>query len=206
MIYCQIISLFRRECQRAGRACKPAGPVYNYCMNISGGSYMICIAHLPTPLGTITLSAQGKALTGLWFDGQAHFGSVIPKEGARECSLPVFEETERWLSLYFSGRDPGFTPPVELIGTPWQKAVWEILLTIPYGQTISYGAIAAALTRNQGRRTDPRAVGGAVSRNPISLIVPCHRVLGADGSLTGYAGGLERKRALLALEGAVFRG
>ncbi len=167
---------------------------------------MICVAHRTTPLGTITLSAQGEALTGLWFDGQAHFGTTIPDEGARERPLPIFEEAERWLTLYFSGRDPGFTPPVEFIGTPWQKAVWEILLSIPYGQTMSYGAIAAMLTRRQGRRADPRAVGGAVSRNPISLIVPCHRVVGADGSLTGYAGGLERKRALLTLEGAVFRG
>ncbi len=153
-----------------------------------------------TPLGGVTLASDGEALTGLWFDGQKYFGSTL---GARyeERSLPVFHDTERWLDIYFSGRDPGFVPALSLRGTPFRRAVWECLLTIPYGHTVTYGALAAALPAQSGcGRTSARAIGGAVGRNPVSLIVPCHRVTGAGGSLTGYAGGVERKAALLLLE------
>ena len=149
--------------------------------------------HLACPLGGITLASDGAALTALWFDGQAHFGATL-SGAAKEQDLPVFAEAARWLALYFSGMEPDFTPPLRLIGTPFQVSVWETLRAIPYGQTVSYGAIAAKLG------SSARAVGGAVGRNPISLLVPCHRVVGADGSLTGYAGGTERKRRLLALE------
>lgn len=160
--------------------------------------------HYDSLLGDITLASDGEALTGLWFDGQRHFASTLGGE-YEEKPLPVFEQATRWLDAYFAGRVPDLTPPLHLIGTPFQKAVWELLLTIPCGETRSYGELAAKLTGERGiPRVSARAVGAAVGRNPISLIIPCHRVLGADGRLTGYAGGLERKRALLTLEGASF--
>lgn len=156
--------------------------------------------HYESPLGGITVSGNGDALTGLWFDGQAHFASAL-SDAHEDRKLPVFLETARWLDLYFSGSLPDFTPPLFMLGTPFRKAVWEILLSIPYGKTVTYGQIAAILAKKQGvDRVSARAVGSAVGHNPISLIVPCHRVIGADSSLTGYAGGLDRKRALLMLE------
>ena len=157
--------------------------------------------HLDSPLGGVTLASDGESLTGLWFDGQKHFGAGL-SGNAREQRLPVFTETERWLKLYFTGAEPGFTPPLRLIGTAFQREVWELLRQIPYGETVSYGALAARIAERRGlARFSAQAVGGAVGRNPISILVPCHRVLGADGSLTGYAGGLEKKAALLGLEG-----
>ena len=152
-------------------------------------------AHYDSPLGGITLASDGEALTGLWFNGQKHFGSTLGSLASFPAQLPVFDETCRWLNVYFSGCEPDFTPSLLLKGTVFQRRVWKSLLAIPYGQTVTYGELA--------RRLDCRsaqAVGGAVGRNPISLIIPCHRVVGADGSLTGYAGGLDRKRALLELE------
>ena len=158
-------------------------------------------ARLESPLGGITLESDGESLTGLWFDGQAHFAAS--PDAADAPDLPVFRETRRWLELYFGGAEPDFTPPLAPRGTAFRRAVWDILRTIPRGRTATYGEIAARLAAAQGRRTIPaRAVGGAVARNPISIIIPCHRVVGADGALTGYAGGLERKRWLLAHEGA----
>lgn len=158
------------------------------------------IWHYVSPLGGITLGSDGKVLTGLWFDEQDHFAVPLPSQ-AEPQNLPVFEETCRWLDIYFSGRDPGFTPELALRGTPFRKAVWDILLTIPFGRTMSYGEIAATVARQTGKpRMSAQAVGGAVGHNPVSIIVPCHRVIGADGSLTGYAGGLEKKARLLSLE------
>lgn len=149
-------------------------------------------------LGHITLASDGENLTGLWFDGQRHYARGLdPCHEAK--ALPVFDLAERWLDTYFSGREPDFTPPLNMKGTAFQRAVWACLMEIPYGATATYGAIAA---RMGVPNTSARAFGGAVGRNPISLIVPCHRVVGADGSLTGYAGGLERKQRLLALEKA----
>ena len=158
------------------------------------------IWHYISPLGGITLGSDGKALTGLWFDEQDHFAVPLPSQA--ECrSLPVFDETCRWLDVYFSGRNPGFTPKLALSGTPFRKAVWDILLTIPFGSTMSYGEIAVAVARQMGvLRMSAQAVGGAVGHNPVSIIVPCHRVIGSDGSLTGYAGGLDNKARLLVLE------
>ena len=156
--------------------------------------------HVDSPLGGITLAGDGQALTGLWFDGQKYFADTL-SEQHEEKTLAVFEQTERWLSIYFSGRIPDFTPPLRLKGTPFREEVWRILLTIPYGQTVTYGEIAAILASRRGLAgMSAQAVGGAVGHNPISLIVPCHRVVGADGALTGYAGGLEKKRWLLELE------
>ena len=143
-----------------------------------------------TPLGGVLLVSDGDALTGLYFDGQKHRPAI---EGT-EAELPVFTETRRWLAAFFAGRKPDFLPKIRLCGTPFQRAVWEALLRVPYGETVSYEALAEKL------HTGARAVGGAVGKNPVSLIVPCHRVVGKDGALTGYAGGLERKKALLALE------
>ena len=161
---------------------------------------MDCIWHYESPLGGITLGSDGEALTGLWFDGQEHYAVTLPSQAERR-RLPVFDETCRWLDIYFSGRAPDFTPELALHGTPFRKAVWDILLTISFGKTMSYGEIAERLARQMGiSRMSAQAVGGAVGHNPVSIIVPCHRVVGADGSLTGYAGGLERKARLLEIE------
>ncbi len=157
------------------------------------------VCHWDTPLGPVTAASDGESLIGLWFDGQRHFAAGLSPE-RREADLPVFREVRRWLTLYFQGREPDFAPPLAPRGTAFQRAVWELLRAIPYGETVTYGAVAAALARETGESASPRAVGGAVGRNPISLLIPCHRVVGAGGSLTGYAGGLDRKRALLALE------
>ncbi len=167
------------------------------------------IKHVETPLGKVLISSDGKALTGLWFEGQKHFGSTLSDECV-EKNVGVFDLAERWLDVYFSGDVPDFTPPVAPAGTDFQKDVWALLLKIPYGETVTYGEIAAALAEQRAVGGDSaqavvhvsaRAVGGAVGRNPISLIIPCHRVVGARGDLTGYAGGLDRKKKLLALEG-----
>ena len=157
------------------------------------------VNHSISPLGEIILASDGEALTGLWFAGQKYEGSTLAAEHV-EKDLPVFDETRRWLDDYFTGKDPGFTPPLHMRGTDFRKAVWKVLLTIPYGKTTTYGEIAAQIARETGCSVSARAVGGAVGHNPISLIVPCHRVVGADGSLTGYAGGVERKEKLLEME------
>ncbi|WP_059003035.1 methylated-DNA--[protein]-cysteine S-methyltransferase [Bittarella massiliensis (ex Durand et al. 2017)] len=159
-----------------------------------------------SPLGGITLSSDGEHLCGLWFDGGKYFAATLDAEH-HQRDLPVFEETRRWLDRYFQGAVPDFTPPLAPSGSPFRLAVWDVLLQIPRGQTVTYGEIAAALTRAQGReRMSAQAVGGAVGHNPISLIIPCHRVVGRDGSLTGYAGGIAKKAALLALEGVEMGG
>ncbi len=161
---------------------------------------MNCTHHYDSPLGGITMSSDGRALTGLWFDGQEHFAETLPA-GHAEKSLPVFVEADRWLDLYFSGRDPGFTPALAPEGSPFRKAVWKILLTVPYGETVTYGQIAERIMKETGTgRMSARAVGTAVGHNPILLIIPCHRVVPAGGSPGGYAGGTERKIRLLQLE------
>lgn len=154
-----------------------------------------------SPLGPITLASDGDALTGLWFQGQKYYPDLM---GWREEELPVFAQARAWLDAYFRRQVPGPPPPLRPAGTDFQKEVWAILAAIPYGVTRTYAHIAGELARKKGLpRMSARAVGSAVGRNPISLIVPCHRVVGASGSLTGYAGGLDKKRALLELEGAL---
>lgn len=156
--------------------------------------------HYDSPLGGITLASDGEALTGLWFDGQKYFADTLAKEHETK-ELPVFEQADRWLDIYFSGKDPGFTPPLSMKTTPFRRAVWEIMLTIPYGHTMSYGEIAKKIAEQKGLASmSAQAVGGAVGHNSISLIIPCHRVVGTDGSLTGYAGGIDKKTQLLQLE------
>ena len=140
-----------------------------------------------SPFGPITLVSDGTSLTEL------KFGE--PNERPTNQDLPVFEETRRWLDLYFRGENTGFTPKLNPQGTPFQQRVWQELLKIPYGQTTTYGAIAQRI----GCRS-AQAVGQAIHRNPIAIIIPCHRVIGADGSLTGYASGLDIKRRLLQIE------
>lgn len=162
---------------------------------------MIYMGRYDSPLGPITLAGEDGALTGLWFDGQKYFGAGLPA-GTPEGEPPVFRQVRAWLDRYFRGEDPGPAPPLAPAGTAFQRAVWEVLREIPYGRTATYGQVAQAAGRGLGRNTSPRATGSAVGRNPISLLIPCHRVVGAGGSLTGYAGGLERKEALLKLEGA----
>ena len=163
---------------------------------------MVYTAEYDSPLGTITLACDGEAITGLWFNGQKYFGNILPR-GTMQQEQPLFAEARRWLDIYFSGRDPGFLPPLRYDSTPFRKLICSIMLTIPYGQTMTYGEIAAEAARQQGIKTmSAQAVGGAVGHNPISLMIPCHRVVGTSGSLTGYAGGIERKVKLLALEHA----
>ena len=158
------------------------------------------IQHYESPLGGITLAGDGEALTGLWFDGQAHFADGLGWKNA-EKDLPVFADAARWLDLYFGGKIPDFVPKLNLRTTPFRRMVWEILLTIPYGETVTYGEIAARTAEKMHLpRMSAQAVGGAVGHNAVALIIPCHRVVGADGGLTGYAGGVSRKAALLEME------
>ena len=159
--------------------------------------------HYISPFGGITLASDSESLIGLWFDGQKHFPHKLISESIK-AELPIFKQTVKWLDLYFSGKEPNFTLPISLQTTPFRKAVYDILLTIPYGETMTYGEIANILAKQKSiQRMSAQAIGGAVGHNPISIIVPCHRVVGADGSLTGYAGGLDKKIALLKLERAL---
>ena len=160
---------------------------------------MLYTSHYASPLGGMTLVSDGTALVGLYFDGQKYAAEGLDATRTQK-NLPVFEEARRWLDVYFSGRKPDFTPPTAPAGTAFQQSVWEILRTIPYGETTTYGAIARRIEQNTGCRMSAQAVGGAVGRNPISILIPCHRVIGADGSLTGYAGGLDKKESLLRIE------
>ena len=163
-------------------------------------------AHYRSPLGGITLASDGEALVGLWFDGQKYFADVLDKHHEEMGDLPVFDETRRWLDVYFSGKAPEFTPRLCMRASDFRKRVWEIMLTIPFGHTMTYGDIARLIACERGIPTmGAQAVGGAVGHNSISLIIPCHRVVGAGGSLTGYAGGVDKKRRLLQMEGAFIR-
>ena len=156
--------------------------------------------HYESPFGDILLAADLVGLTGLWFDGEKYYANHLDPEH-EEKNLPVFEETKRWLTIYFSGQEPDFTPPLHIIGSPFQLSVWKILQKIPYGKTMTYGEIAKVIAKQRGlSHMSAQAVGGAVGHNEISIIIPCHRVIGTDGSLTGYAGGLDKKEKLLQLE------
>lgn len=153
-----------------------------------------------SPLGEITIAADDECIIGLWFVGQRYYEASVDKQNERR-KTPLLKEAERWLDIYFDGREPDFELPLKLKGTDFQKEVWEILLTIPYGCTMTYGEIANIIANRRGIKTmSAQAVGGAVGRNPISIIVPCHRVIGSDGSMTGYAGGIDKKIALLKIE------
>jgi methylated-DNA-[protein]-cysteine S-methyltransferase len=159
-------------------------------------SAITCLRHA-TALGPMLLAATPKGIAGIWFEGQRHMPDTA---GWREdANHALLQEAAAQLDAYFAGQRRRFDLPLDLAGTPFQQSVWRALLDIPAGGTLSYSQLGARI----GRSGAPRAVGAAVGRNPASIVVPCHRVLGAGGALTGYAGGLERKSALLQLEGAL---
>jgi len=158
----------------------------------------IFTAVMDTPLGKIQAAAADGAISGLWFIGQKYFPSGTEKWINKENEA-IFVSLKTWLKSYFAGKNPEIDFKLSPAGTGFQQAVWKQLLKIPYGKTTSYGAIAAKL-QGSGKKAAAQAVGGAVGHNPISLLIPCHRVLGADGSLTGYAGGIDKKHSLLELE------
>lgn len=164
------------------------------------------ISHYHSPIGDILLAADHIGLTGLWFEGQKYFALYLDKEH-EEKEMPVFKTAKKWLDIYFSGNEPDFKVPLHFTGTDFQNEVWEILYSIPYGKTMTYGEIAKKIAEKRGlKRMSAQAVGGAVSHNEISVIVPCHRIVGTNGSLTGYAGGIEKKVELLKLEKADMEG
>lgn len=161
---------------------------------------MIFTGYYASPLGNVLLAADETGLTGLWFEGQKYFAQGLPEE-RREAETPVLTQTKDWLDIYFSGEKPDFLPPLHPAGSQFQQDVWNLLLEIPYGETRTYGEISKKLAERRNLpHSSAQAVGGAVGHNPVSIIIPCHRVVGTNGSLTGYAGGLERKVRLLELE------
>lgn len=190
--------------------CKWLAARYRKCGMISqrnrGGYTMTYVQHYDSPLGVILLAADEIGLTGLWFDGQKYFARDLSAERV-EQNTPILSEAKRWLDIYFAGREPDFMPPLHPIGSAFRRSVWNILLEIPYGQTTTYGEIARQLAAKRGLpRMSAQAVGGAVGHNEISIIIPCHRVVGTNGSLTGYAGGIDKKVKLLELEHADMSG
>lgn len=154
-----------------------------------------------TPLGSVLLAADETGLTGLWFDGARYYAAGLAAQH-EEKEMPVFEKVRTWLELYFAGKRPECLPLLHMIGSPFRVRIWEMMLQIPYGQTMTYGELAAQIAKERGiERMSAQAVGGAVAHNPISILIPCHRMVGTNGSLTGYAGGIPRKAELLKLEG-----
>ncbi len=167
---------------------------------------MIYISEYTSPLGGILLAADEIGMRGLWFDGQKYFARDLPNERT-EMETPVLLDAKRWLDLYFVGKEPDFLPPLHPVGSPFRQEVWKILLQIPYGKTVTYGDISKQLAKKMGlEKMSAQAVGGAVGHNEISIIIPCHRVVGTNGSLTGYAGGMDKKVKLLELEHADMSG
>ena len=152
-----------------------------------------------SPVGRLLLSSDGEALTGLWIEGQKYYAATLSTD-AEKRETPVHLKAASWLTAYFNGQAPEIDFPLKPKGSSFRQAVWEVLRSIPYGATTTYGAIAAQLSQITGKGTSARAVGGAVGHNPISIIIPCHRVVGTSGKLTGYAGGLDVKQTLLELE------
>ncbi|MDO5783273.1 MAG: methylated-DNA--[protein]-cysteine S-methyltransferase [Eubacteriales bacterium] len=161
---------------------------------------MVYICRYKSPLGDILLAADEIGLTGLWFEGQKYFANTLPEDYVPQ-ETKILTEAKKWLDVYFSVEEPKFTPPLHPNGSTFRKAVWKILLEIPYGQTITYGEIACKMAEMKNTsHMSAQAVGGAVGHNEISIIIPCHRVVGTNGSLTGYAGGIDKKISLLKLE------
>ena len=167
---------------------------------------MTFLTHYDSPLGGVLLAADESGLTGLWFEGQKYFADNLPEERA-ERETETLALAKRWLDIYFAGKEPDFMPPLHPVGSPFRRAVWELLLEIPYGQTTTYGELSRRLAAEKGiAHMSAQAVGGALGHNEISIIIPCHRVVGTGGSLTGYAGGVDKKVKLLELERADMRG
>lgn len=161
---------------------------------------MVYLCNVKSPVGNIMLASDGDNLIGLWLEGQKYYARTIKGETDYK-DLPIFEQTKKWLADYFKGNIPKTKLSLKPHGSEFQKRVWDMLEQIPYGKTITYGDIAKKIEKETGRNASAQAVGGAVGHNPISIIIPCHRVVGADGSLTGYAGGIDKKIKLLELEG-----
>lgn len=161
---------------------------------------MTYITNLNSPLGPICLASDGASIVGAWLEGQKYFASTLGPETVERPDLPVLREAADWLNAYFGRRDLPPLPPLAPQGSTFRQAVWKKLTDIPFGETTTYGALTAKL-KGAGISASPQAVGGAVGHNPISIFIPCHRVVGAGGNLTGYAGGIDKKRFLLALEG-----
>ena len=164
------------------------------------GINMVFTYKYKSPLGSILLAADEVGITGLWFEGQKYFANTLPEDYVPQ-ETKILTEAKKWLDVYFSGEEPNFTPPLHPNDSIFRKAVWQILLEIPYGQTITYGEIARRMAEMKNTsHMSAQAVGGAVGHNEISIIIPCHRVVGTNGSLTGYAGGIDKKISLLKLE------
>lgn len=162
---------------------------------------MYYFSEYESPVGTLTIASDGEAICGLWMDGQKYHGGTVPSPMERDDNAAGFAELREWLDAYFAGDTPSTdTLALRPIGSEFRQAVWQELLAIPYGELTTYGKIANTLKAKRGKAS-ALAVGGAVGHNPISIVIPCHRVVGSDGSLTGYAGGIERKARLLELEG-----
>ena len=167
---------------------------------------MLYYKKISSPLGEITLRSDGESLTGLWFADDKHYGDK-DIQNAQNAELPIFVLAEKWLAEYLAGCEPKVNVPLQFTSSDFQESVWKILQKIPYGSLITYGDIARKIAAQRGlARMSAQAVGGAVGRNPLCIIIPCHRVIGADGSLTGYGGGIQRKKALLELERADMHG
>lgn len=154
-----------------------------------------------SPVGEMLLAADKMGVVGAWFKGGKHYAYCLDKESEQK-ETPIIQEVKCWLDSYFQGKNPGFEPPIRLLGTPFQVEVWNLLRKIPYGETTTYKEIARCIAERRGlKRMSAQAVGTAIGRNNISLIVPCHRVVGANNSLAGYAGGIDKKIYFLKLEG-----
>lgn len=163
---------------------------------------MIYTTKIPSPVGNLTLASDGEHLIGVWIDGQKYFARTISEETQENNQIPILLQTVDWLNRYFSGKRPSIHElSLRPAGSEFRRAVWKILCEIPYGEVTTYGAIAKKIAASRGlANMSAQAVGGAVGHNPISIIIPCHRVIGSNGSLTGYAGGLDLKKKLLEME------
>ena len=165
---------------------------------------MYYITNYPSPVGLLTLAAGEDSLIGLWIEGQKYHGKTLPAAVTEKNDLPIFDTVKCWLDKYFAGEKPDISDlSLAPIGSDFQQSVWRILFQIPCGKTVTYGDIAKKIAEESGKKSmSSQAVGGAVGHNPISIIIPCHRVIGSNGSLTGYAGGIAVKVKLLKLENA----
>lgn len=164
------------------------------------------ITYLDSPVGTLLLSSDGENLTGLWISGQKYYGATLQAETVKKDNLPIFVAAKSWLKRYFAGEKPKISElSLAPCGSPFRQRVWKLMCQIPYGEVTTYGEIARKIAAETGRQTmSAQAVGGAVGHNPITIIMPCHRVIGTGGNLTGYAGGIDIKEKLLKLENAAF--
>lgn len=165
---------------------------------------MIYYTYYESPLRPITIAEENEKIIGLWFKGQTTLEEFHPKEEKVEAETPLLKRTKEWLDHYFLAEAPKMDLPLHTEGTPFQQNVWKVLQKIPYGETMSYQEVGQEVLAMTGqKRMSAQAVGQAVGSNPISILIPCHRVLGKDGSLTGYAGGVDLKESLLRLEGTL---